>query len=175
LRAARDVTEPPGHVTCPPASTRSPPRPGRAARRAGFCQTPRYARTASLESAGTGTSISAARNRPCETGLSWGMLGFADTSSPSLGWMFMARPHRRALAFLGFWVWQAPCGTPRIDAGGPSACIIESRRSKGGLVRNLRAPAGELGAQANSISQRATPATWDASTRSKPRADRSDA
>jgi hypothetical protein len=30
--------------------------------------------------------------------------------------MFMARPHRRALAFLGFWVRQAPCGTPRIGA-----------------------------------------------------------
>ena len=51
----------------------------------------------------------------------------------------------------------------------------------GGYVRlealelDLRAPAGELGVQANSISQRATPATWDASTRSKPRADRSDA
>ena len=28
----------------------------------------------------------------------------------------MARPHRRALAFLGFWVRQAPCGTPRIGA-----------------------------------------------------------
>src|SRR6476469_8943274 len=30
--------------------------------------------------------------------------------------MFMARPHRRALAFLGFWVRQAPHGTPRIGA-----------------------------------------------------------
>jgi hypothetical protein len=30
--------------------------------------------------------------------------------------MFMARPHRRALAFLGFWVRQAPHDTPRIDA-----------------------------------------------------------
>jgi hypothetical protein len=42
----------------------------------------------------------------------------------------MARPHRRALAFLGFWVQQAPCGTPRIARGGQSACITESRRSK---------------------------------------------
>jgi hypothetical protein len=35
-------------------------------------------------------------------------------SFPVLGRMFMARPHRRALAFLGFWVRQAPCDTPRI-------------------------------------------------------------
>ena len=28
--------------------------------------------------------------------------------SPALGWMFMAHPHRWALAFLGFWVRQAP-------------------------------------------------------------------
>jgi hypothetical protein len=34
-------------------------------------------------------------------------------SFPALGRMFMARLHRRALAFLGFWVRQAPCGTPR--------------------------------------------------------------
>ena len=102
----------------------------------------------------------------CETGLSWGMLWIVTSQSfPALGRMFMARPHRRALAFLGFWVQQAPCGTPRIGGDGRSPCTTESRRSKGGLVRNLRAPAGELGVQANSISQRATPATWDASTR----------
>jgi hypothetical protein len=51
---------------------------------------------------GAGTSIPTARNRPCETGLSWGMLLLSGKSSPALGRMFMARPHRRALAFLGF-------------------------------------------------------------------------
>ena len=36
------------------------------------------------------------------------------SSFPGLGRMFMARPHRRALAFLGFWVRQAPRSARRI-------------------------------------------------------------
>ena len=43
----------------------------------------------------------------CETGLSWGRLAIVRfTVSRPTDRMFMARPHRRALAFLGFWVRQ---------------------------------------------------------------------
>ena len=41
----------------------------------------------------------------CETGLSWGMLLIVKISRfPGLGRMFMAHPHRRALACSGVWV-----------------------------------------------------------------------
>src|ERR1700722_3799664 len=52
----------------------------------------------------------------CGTGLSWGMLGIVSSPSefPALGRMFKGPPLWRVLAFLGFWVRQAPHDTPRI-------------------------------------------------------------
>src|SRR5689334_5806944 len=54
---------------------------------------------------GVGTSIPVARKGSCETGLSRGMVLLVSSATISrLGRMFMVRPYRRALAFLGFWV-----------------------------------------------------------------------
>jgi hypothetical protein len=53
--------------------------------------------------------------------------------------MFMARLHRRALAFLGFWVGKLLAGR-RESYGAALACIIESRRTKGGLMRIEQEP-----------------------------------
>ena len=65
---------------------------------------------------GAGTSIPTARNTLLRNGPELGEMLLSRQDFPGLGRMFMARPHRRALAFLGFWVRQAPCGTPRIGA-----------------------------------------------------------
>jgi hypothetical protein len=55
--------------------------------------------------ADAGTSIPAARNTLLRNRPELGDAGFARSQLPSLtGRMFMARPHRRALACLGFWV-----------------------------------------------------------------------
>ena len=56
-----------------------------------------------------GTSIPVARIRSCETGLSWGKLRFVRNQSfPGPRPDVHGPPHRRALAFLGFWVRAAP-------------------------------------------------------------------
>jgi hypothetical protein len=69
------------------------------------------------------------------------MLWIADQSSSALGRMFIARLHRRALAFLGFWVRSAPCDTPRIGTVADhlaSPNRVAPRVDRCGWVRNCR-------------------------------------
>ena len=85
---------------------------------------------------GVGTSIPVARKGSCETGLSWRMVLVSANTIPRLGRMFMARLHRRALAFLGFWVQrllsQRGESAPRNRRGWQT----ESRRSKAVIARD---------------------------------------
>ena len=90
------------------------------------------------------------------------MLLFARHSSfPGLGRMFMARPHRRALACLGFWVRRllqsARRNRHRVNLRG---CQTESRRSKGQVNRRAGHVAERIRAADRGLARPGATVSW---------------